>query len=151
MAKLIFKNVAEIPVHPGSLIGGGSTDQDLTYIHRGFEHLYSMFDITQDEYDGLFINTKTTTIVDGIPSVIDEPGGEVDMLPDETVYETHLTRYKKRLEEKMEKKPNHSKISMAQDTLNFLNTIDISSLTFPTKSPTEVLRENNKYIDLGFF
>ena len=40
---------------------------------------------------------------------------------------------------------------MAQDTLNFLNSIDVSSLTFPTKSPEDVLRENNKYIDLGFF
>ena len=151
MAKLVFKNAAEIPIHPGSLIGGGSTDQDLTYIHRGFEHLYSMFDITQAEYDGLFINTKTTTIIDGVPSLVDESSVEDDMLPDETTYQARLTGYKERLEQKIAKKPNHSKISMAQDTLNFLNSIDVSSLTFPTKSPEDVLRENNKYIDLGFF
>jgi hypothetical protein len=51
----------------------------------------------------------------------------------------------------MDKRPNHSKISDAQDTLNFINNIDTSALTYPTKSIQDVLRENNKYIDLRYF
>ena len=151
MAKLIFKNTSEINLHRGSLVGAGSTDQDLTYIHHGFTNLYSMFDITQAEYDGLFNNTKKLTITDEVPSVVDEGSIEDEMIADEAIYLKNFNYYKEALAKKIGKKPNHSKISDAQDTLNFINNIDTSSLTYPTKIIFNVLRDNNKYIDLGYF
>tara|TARA_Y100000114_G_C11717784_1_gene306882 strand:- start:517 stop:972 length:456 start_codon:yes stop_codon:yes gene_type:complete len=151
MAKLIFKNTNEIPLHHGSLVGAGSTDQDLSYIHHGAEHLYSMFDITQAEYDGLFNDTKKLTIVDNLPSVVDEDPIEDHMMESEETYMLYLNQFKLGLQRKMDKRPNHSKISDAQDTLNFINNIDTSALTYPTKSIQDVLRENNKYIDLRYF
>ena len=150
MAKLIFKNTSEVPLHHGSLVGAGSTDEDLQYIHHGNTNLYSMFDITQAEYDGLVNGTKKITIVDNVASIIDEDPIEDNMMQNENVYMNYFNQMKKGLEKKINKRPNQSKISMAQDALNFINNIDTSALTYPTKSIQDVLRENNKYIDCRY-
>tara|TARA_A100001391_G_scaffold136488_1_gene95224 strand:- start:497 stop:952 length:456 start_codon:yes stop_codon:yes gene_type:complete len=150
MAKLIFKNTSEVPLHHGSLVGAGSTDEDLHYIHHGNANLYSMFDITQAEYDGLVNGTKKITIVDNVASIIDEDPIEDNMMDNEDVYMDYFNQMKQGLEKKINKRPNQSKISMAQDALNFINNIDTSALTYPTKSIQDVLRENNKYIDFRY-
>ena len=149
MAKLIFSNVDNISYEV--CIGACSTDQDLTYLIGDLNKIneYKSFDITEDEYDGLFDGSKSYEISNNAPVIIDHTMSTETVSEDE--FKTQYDNFKKNLEDKVAHRVNHSKIAEAQSCLNYLNSLDLSSLSYPHSNLFKKLRDENKFVSLSAF
>ena len=149
MAKIIFHNVADIAYEHA--IGAGSTNQDIDYIIQDHNLIsnFKSFDLTDAEYDGLFDGSKSYTISDNSITVIEHT------MSDETVseeeFKTQYDNYKQAIIDKIAKKTNHSKITEANACLTYLNSLDLSSLSYPHDNIYKKLQDNNKFVGMLAF
>ena len=149
MAKLDFKNVDNIEY--GYFLGAFNTDQDLTYLigNPNAINEYKSFDITEDEYNGFFDGSKTFEISNNAPVFKDLTLSSETVSEDE--FKEQYDNFKKTLEDKVEHKTNHSKIAEAQSCLNYLNSLDLSALTYPHVNLYKKLKDENKFVGLSAF
>ena len=149
MAKLIFGNVDNISYEVS--VGACSTDQDLTYLIGDSNKIneYKSFDITEDEYDGLFDGSKSYEISNNAPVIIDHTMSTETVSEEE--FKNQYDNYKQALGDKIEHRVSHSKISEAQSCLNYLNSLDLSSLSYPHVNLFKKLKDENKYVGLAAF
>ena len=151
MAKLIF--YSGTISNTTTFRGAGATDTDINYIINEpiSAGTSQTFDITQAQYDGLFDGSKTLELINGVPTVVDTPVDTTIQTNSADMFSSTLNDYKKHLNNLIENKPNHSKISQANACKDFLETVDVSTLTFPGDCLEKILKDNNKYIQLSVF
>ena len=149
MAKIIFKNVTDIAYE--DVIGAGSTNQDIDYIigdHTLISNFKS-FDLTDAEYDGLFDGSKSYTISNNSITVIDHTMSTETVSEEE--FKTQYDNFKQSISDKVSAKPNHSKITEANACLTYLNSLDLSSLSYPHDNIYKKLQDNNKFVGMLAF
>ena len=150
MAKLIFN---KDHVNAGGIIGGAYNDAEINKLIGSIDalHTYTAFDITNDQHDGLIKGTKTMSIVNNVPVINDTTIDVGDMLVDRAELETNIGLFKSYLSNALNKKETHTQANYIQSVLDFINAIDLDSLTYPTASLENYLLNNNKYVNLKFF
>ena len=148
MAKIVFRNVDTLEL--GDLIGYAKTDTDLEYKTRGYNHLYKIFDITDSEYEDVFNGVKELALSNNTPTLV-----EVPIIDDGTIskekFTEELESFKAQLREALASKTNHSKKTEANEIMEYLDSIDVESLTYPTVRLHKKMRDDNKLISLNAF
>lgn len=148
MAKLFFSksNIGD-NIEPMGCLHATKTATDENYIH-GKESL-TMVEISDANYDNFFDGTSKIECNDNnvtfVPNTIDETQES------EEVYKNDYGTFKSMLEAKIAYKTNHSKITEAQACLNYLNTVDVESLTYPRKPLRKELKDNGVFVALNCF
>ncbi len=167
MAKLLFVN--GLGQTPSNFIGAGSTSTDLEYLQKDLSTCEQV-EITEAQYVGLLTGQKVLNFAEGSVSVLDEsedydnPTGpdvdpetgearEKDPIPqvDKESFTTNLNYTIANIKENIEKKPNHSQITKAQECLDYLNGIDVDSLSYPHDDVNVKMFKDNKYINIRYF
>lgn len=149
MAKIIFQNVTDIAYQ--NVIGAGSTDQDIDYIigdHNLISN-YKSFDLTDSEYNGLFDGSKSYTISDNSVTVADHTMSTETV--SEAEFKTQYDNYKQAISDRISSKGSHSKITEANACLTYLNSLDLSSLSYPHDNLYKKLKDNNKFVGMLAF
>lgn len=142
MAKLIFNEQFNIP----NLIGGGKTDADIAYCGYLPENSALIaHEITDAEYDSLVNGSKSLTIENDSPVLVDSLE-DFNTTPD-SVWKISHEQFKSDLERVIKNKPNHSQVTNIQSSLDALNALDENNLT---EDPKATLLSQNKYIAINF-
>ena len=167
MAKLLFVN--DLGQTISNFVGAGSTSTDLEYLHNNLS-VCEQVDITEDQYVGILTGQKVLNFTDSGVSVLDEPedydnptgqtidpttGQEKEKEPvpqvDKESFTIDLNYLIAILKERIEKKPSHSQITKAQECLDYLNGIDVDSLSYPHDDVNVKMFKDNKYINIRYF
>ena len=168
MAKLLFVN--DLGQTESNFIGAGSTVTDLNYLHSDLNKC-TQVEITEDQYVGLLNGQKVVNFEESDVRVLDNPedlansgsgenltqeqvlSGEISNIPqvDKETFVRDLNIFKKDITQKINDKPNHSQIAKAQDSLDYVNSIDVDSLSFPHDDLVVKMFKANKYINIKFF
>ena len=144
MAYLVFQ--ANVTKTVGSFLRAGKTDGDLEIIHQGHPEQVSVVNITDEEYDAFLNGSKELVVNDENCSFVDY--GEEDQEESQEKLQIQIDQYKERLVKYVNRKSNHSQIGRVSGALDYITNLDISSITFPTKSIIYKLRQVDKYINL---
>ena len=147
MAKLLF---SENTVERSKFYKGGSDADIALYVPSAVMNRYSVITVSDSDYNGWIDGTKIWEINDG--NVVFSDNTTVnnnDTGTDEESFKNYLNDYKKILEEIKIDHPNHSKVTDITATINFINSIDYSSLTFPSVSPDKYLYDNGVYLHIA--
>jgi hypothetical protein len=148
MAQIVFRNIDTLEL--GDLIGYAKTDTDLEYITRGYNHLYKIFDITDSEYEDVFNGVKEVEISNITPTLVTLPITDEGTVNKE-VFTNELENFKSHLRDALAVKTNHSKKTEANEIMEYLNSIDVESLTYPTVHLPQKMRDDNKFMALNAF
>ena len=146
MALLIFK--ADLNKELNTWIAATKTDDDLLLVHGGNPATISTIEITDDEYNNLLDGTKKLIMNNQIPSFED-----IDWTPaqirSQEVFEKHITDFREQLSYYINLKSTHSELSKLTDALNFINTLDPSSYSYPTDDLFSRCKAAGKYVSLA--
>lgn len=146
MAKIVFRNVENLEA--GDFIGYAKTDVDLEYLTRGYDNLYKIFDISDEDYDAIVEGTKEfdhETFSNNTPTIRTVPTLETTKLVDREEFEAELGQYIDMIDQRISGRPNHSQVEKAREVLTYLKSIDLDSLTYPTPGIQDKMRDDNKY------
>ena len=144
MAKLLFALDKDLDLT--TFIHSVKVDSDADYVCA--LNACKIVEITDAEYENFFNGTKWLRVENGTHSFVDaDDSAQVD----EFTFTDDYNNYKPRLEDKIKRQPNHSKLAEAQACLTFLNTIDVNSISYPTDSLDKRLKDNNTYVALSAF
>ena len=149
MAKLFFTKGVDLDLT--TLLRAVKTDQDADYL-LGDHTITSTTiekEISDADYDSFFNGTKDISIENNLPVFVDAQHDTRQL--DEETFTAEYNRYKKALEYQISIKPNHSQITKAQACLAFLNTIDVSNLSYPTDNFEKKLKDNDTFVGLIAF
>jgi hypothetical protein len=67
------------------------------------------------------------------------------------VFTNELENFKSHLRDALAVKTNHSKKTEANEIMEYLNSIDVESLTYPTVHLPQKMRDDNKFMALNAF
>jgi len=148
MAKIVFTNVDTLDL--GHLIGYAKTDTDLEYKTRGYNHLYKIFDITDSEYEDVFNGVKELALSNNTPTLVAVPIRDDGTISKEQFTE-QLENFKFQLRDALASKTNHSKKTEANEIMEYLDSIDVESLTYPTVHLQQKMKDDNKLMALNAF
>ncbi len=158
MAKLLFVN--DLGQTISNFVGAGSTSTDLEYLHNNLS-VCEQVDITEDEYVGILTGQKVLDFTESNVRVLNQPedlanssAEGIDNIPqieDKEEFLRQLNIFKRDITKKINDKPNHSQITKAQDCLDYVNSIDVDSLSFPHDDLYVKMFNANKYINIKFF
>ena len=151
MAKIVFRNVENLQV--GDLVGFAKTDVDLEYLTRGQDNLYKIFDVSDEDYDAVVEGTKEfdhENFSNNTPTIRVRPTQEASSISRED-FEKEINYRIHELTQRIEGRPNHSQIEKARQSLEYLISIDLDSLTYPTSGIEFKLKENNKLFNFNVF
>ena len=142
MAKLIFNQQIE---STANLVGGGKTDADIAYCGYIPENSALIaHEITDAEYDSLVNGSKSLTIENNSPVLVDSLE-DFNSIPN-SLWSSSYEQVKSDLERVIKNKPNHSQIPNVQSSLDALNALDENNLT---EDPKATLLGQNKYIAIN--
>ncbi len=144
MAKIVFINKDNLQA--SDLVGLAKTDVDLEYLTRGQDSLYKIFDVSDEDYDAVVNGTKEfdhENFSNNTPTIRTTPTSEATSISKED-FKKELQDRIEMLTDKIRARPNHSQIEKARESLTYLESIDLDSLTYPTSGIEFKLKENNK-------
>ena len=158
MAKLLFVN--DLGQTISNFVGAGSTSTDLEYLHNNLS-VCEQVDITEDEYVGILTGQKVLDFTESNVRVLNQPEDlansstegidNISQIEDKEAFLRQLNIFKTDITKKINDKPNHSQITKAQDCLDYVNSIDVDSLSFPHDDLYVKMFNANKYINIKFF
>lgn len=107
-------------------------------------------EISDTDYNDFYKGKKDVAVSeeDGTISAVDLP--TIPQLQTEKQFEIDLIKYKNKLKDFKKFYPTHSKMSEIQNVSDFVNSIDVTQLTFPHKNFRRYLIDNDKYIELNY-
>ena len=146
MAKLLFsENIIERP----RFYKGGS-DADITlYAPSSVIDRYAVVTVSDSDYTGWINGTKHMEVVDGNVVFSDNTAiNNNETTTNEEGFKNYLNTYKRDLEQIQKDHPNHSKATNITATIDFINSIDYNSLTFPSVSAEKYLYDNGVYLNI---
>ena len=145
MALLIFK--ADLNKELTTWIAAAKTEADLVIVHGGNPATVSTIEITDAEYDNLLDGTKKLIMNNQIPSFEDVDWTPVQVRSQESL-EHNIAQYREDLSHFISIKPTHSELSKLTDALNFINSLDPSSYSYPTDELFTRCKAAGKYVNL---
>tara|TARA_R100001244_G_scaffold100452_1_gene74992 strand:- start:80 stop:526 length:447 start_codon:yes stop_codon:yes gene_type:complete len=146
MALLIFK--ADLNKELTTSIAATKTDADLVLVHGGNPATISTIEITDAEYDNLLDGTKKLIMNNQIPSFEDIDWTPVQVRSQQNL-EDNIAQYREELSHYISTKSTHSELSKLTDALNFINTLDPSSYSYPTDDLNTRCKAAGKYVNLA--
>lgn len=107
-------------------------------------------EISDTDYNDFYKGKKEVAVneEDGTISAVDLP--TIPQLQTEKQFEIALIIYKNKLKDFKKFYPTHSKMSEIQNVSDFVNSIDITQLTFPHKNFKRHLVDNDRFIELAY-
>jgi len=107
--------------------------------------LFDVVEISDAEYDSFFDGSKWLKVTNGAISWVDSsfPGQQ-----SKEVFTSYYNQYKDYLKTI---NTNHPKAEALQNCKNFIDSLDIESLTFPHTHFCKVLRDNNVFVSVCSF
>ncbi len=151
MAKIVFRNVENLQAN--DLVGLAKTDVDLEYLTRNQDNLYKIFDVSDEDYDAVVEGTKEfdhENFSNNTPTIRTTPTSEATSLSKEE-FKKELEDQIETLTDKIRARPNHSQIEKVRESLTYLESIDLDSLTYPTSGIEFKLKNNNKLSNFTIF
>ena len=148
MAKLLF---IENTVDRSKFYKGGSDADVALYVPSSVMDRYSVVTVSDSDYNAWLNGNKNWDVNNGnvVFSDYTELANSTETITSEQSFKDYLNIYVRDLEQIQKDHPNHSKSTSMTAAINFVNSIDYNSLSFPSVSPEKYLYDNGVYLNIA--